>query len=267
MWRIENLVADNDPAYPTLAMRISADAVAFYNPSTKCMEGETIGGSAIKDLQCAINGCGPDFKDQSTPYVAGNVPWFYLIFHPTLGISTLNSLIGPSQTNSCGSTGPILPSGYTSYCPCFPLILVGSATLQPLGPQSGITNIQVRGNEVQYPNRPLIVGSGYPVMNFDLSAWVPTGALETGFIADAEIHSYAGGGVIAGAVLGTPAGNFENISLYPSGPSVWSAADVTTWVPLSQTAQKFACTFMCSGGVIDNAVCCIFIIGYIFHSS
>jgi hypothetical protein len=268
MWRIENLRADNDAVYPSIAMRIRADAVDFYNPLSKAVEAEIVDPVLLSNLQCAINANALGYRDQVAPYVAGDEPWFYLLYGSGITVGTINSKIGPSQINSGGTTGPILPPGFTSYCPCFPLILFGGATLQPTAPNSGVTGIRVRGNDVEYPNRPLILGGGgYPVQNFDLSPWIPNQwALWTKFLTDAEIHSSAGGAVIAGLVLSVPDGNFENISLYPTGPSVWSAQNVSTEVALSQTSQKFTATFMHSSGVIDNAVCDIFVKGYCFAS-
>lgn len=245
-------------------MRLSADFVTLYNPVTG---SDVHTAMAPAGLGCAINGAspGPGFRDAGA-YSAADVVWFYFIWGATPGLNTINSKTGPAELNSGGTTGPILPTGFTSYAPAFPIPMIGSATCQPTMQGQGVSNIQVRGNVVNYPNPPLVEGVGYPTMAFDLSKWIPPQALLSHFMVDAELHaSTSGGPVIGGMVCSTPSGNFLNQSLYPQA-NWWAASDVDVWTVLPANRQMTT-TFMHSGTDLpDNAVCVIFVNGYSFSN-
>lgn len=259
MWRIANLRADNDAAYPTVQMRLSADFVTLYNPVTGCDEHTALSPSG---LGCAINTCADGYRDAG-PYVAGDVVWFYFIWGVSAGLSTINSKTGPIELNAVGTTGPILPSGFTAYAPAFPIPMIDAATCNPSMQGQGASNIQVRGNVVNYPNPPLIDGVGYPTMALNLSKWIPPQALLSHFLVDAELRAPASGPVIGGMVCSTPSGNFLNQSLYPT-TSWWAPSDVDVWTVLPSNRQMMV-TFSHSGPIApDNAVCVVFVNGYSF---
>lgn len=263
MWRVANLHADNDASYPIVQMRLSADFVDFYNPAVGIVEHSEMN---VTGQGCAINGActvpTPGYRDTSTPYVAGDVVNFYFIWSFANGLSTINSKTGPTQLNANGTTGPVLPDGYTSYAPAFPIPMIGAPTCKPSMQGQGLSNIQVRGNVVNYPNPPVIEGVGYPTMPFDLSPWIPPQALLSHFLVDAELHDPAGGQVLGGLVCSTPLGNFLNQSLYPTA-ATWASSDVDIWTVLPANRQMTA-IFMHSSGTVDNAVCVVFVNGYSF---
>lgn len=261
MWRVANLRADNDLAYPAYAMRLNADFVTLYNPLTGSDEHTAMSPT---NLICGINGFLAGSRDQSAAYAAGDVIWFYFIWGMSPGLNTISSKTGPTELNANGILGPVLPTGYTSYAPAFPIPMIDSPTCKPIMQGQNYSTIQVRGNIVNYPNPPLITGisSQYPAMSFDLSKWIPPQALLSHFLIDSEIHASAGGPIIGGMVCSTPAGNFMNQSLYPE-TSRWFSSDVDAWTVLPANRQMTG-TFMSSSGVIDNAVCVIFVNGYSF---
>jgi hypothetical protein len=241
-------------------MRLSADFVTLYNPVTGSTEHTA---TAPSGLGCAINSTGPGARDAGA-YAAGDVVWFYFIWGSAPGLSTINSKIGPIDLNSGGTTGPILPTGFTSYAPAFPIPMIDAATCKPMMLGQSYSNIQVRGNVVNYPTPPLIEGAGYPTMAFDLSKWIPPQALLSHFLVDAELHAPACVQVIGGLVCSTPSGNFLNQSLYPQNG--WAASDVDAWTALPANRQMTA-TFAHSGtNLPDNAVCVIFVNGYTFSN-
>lgn len=259
MWRVGNLRADNDASYPTVLMRLSADFVTFYNPAVGIDEHTELN---VANLGCAINACGPGYRDTSTAYVSGDVVWFYFIWSFASGLSTINSKTGPTALNANGATGPILPDGYTSYAPAFLIPMIGAATCKPSMQGQGLSNIQVRDNIVNYPNPPVIEGVGYPTMPFDLSKWIPPQALLSHFLVDAELHAPTSTQVIGGMVCSSPCGNFLNQSLYPQNG--WAVSDMDVWAVLPANRQMTA-TFMHSGtNLPDNAVCVVFVNGYSF---
>lgn len=253
MWRISNLRADNDASYPAYEMRLNADFVTLYNPTSGLDDHTEMN---VSNLGCAINSFGAGSRDQSAAFVAGDVVEFYFIWGTTVGINTICSKRLPTL-------GPVLPTGYTSYAPAFPVPMIDSATLLPLMQGQGYSHIQVRGNIVNYPNPPVVDGgTGYPAMAFDLSKWIPPQALLSHFLVDAEAHSYATGPTIGGVVMSTALGNFLNQSLYPQA-SWWASSDVDVWTVLGADRHMTA-TFMTTGGFIDNAVCVVFVNGYSF---
>ncbi len=259
-WSIANLRADNTPSFESVAMNMTADYVIFYNP----VSGPTytvIGSSLIKTAGISSAGPSSGGRDQAAAFASGNVVWFYYIYGAS-GVGTITSLTGPTAVNGGGTTGPVLPTGYSYYSPAFVLPLVGSATLNPTIPQGGSTQFQIRGNTVSYANIPEIIGAGFPTMNFNLSTWVPAAAQLANIMLDVEIHSSGAGAVLGGAVPSTSLGNFGNVSLYPPIASSWYAQDPTYSLPLPGGLMSI--TFLSSAGVIDNAIGEVWIRGYTF---
>jgi hypothetical protein len=222
-WRIANLTAANDSGSATTQMDLSADYVVFYNPVT----GKSIakrppigGGQLVSNLGCNISSAGPvaGGRDISGAFVATNTVWWYLISGPA-GISCETSLTGPTTLNSANLTGPVLPAGYDSYAPAFPIKLVGSATLTPTAPQGGSTSYYVEGNTVSFTTWPYVntgVGppSGFPTGAISIGTWVPVSvALMTNFWSDIEAGSSTAT-VIGGAVITINGNNVLNCSLY-----------------------------------------------------
>src|SRR6266446_7246874 len=247
MWRIANLRADNDATYPTLMMNLTADCVDLYNPATK----QTISIDSGLSQSAAINGTSPSlgFKDQAALFTVGQTIWWYYVGGPTVSIKAITSIRTPAMG------GPDLSSftGYTSFAPAFPIILYEANNLNPVAPLSGSVFYKVRGNAISFITFPMLTNNtSYPApIFFDLSPWIPPDALNSRFYIDAEIHSSASGAVIGGASANTPQGAFANISLYPSGPSVWYAQDVFCDVALPPD-RKLTLTFLTSAGVIDQ---------------
>ena len=74
-YRAANVRADNDPQYPAVMMRLSADYLVLYSAadgSTRTIMGPP------NDLPAAINGTAPaaGYKDQAAPFLAGQTVWF-----------------------------------------------------------------------------------------------------------------------------------------------------------------------------------------------
>jgi hypothetical protein len=163
--------------------------------------------------------------------------------------------------NAGSTTGPVLPSGYIAYAPAFPIILVGSATLQPTLPQGGNTTYRVRGNHVTIQNVPFISGAAFPAGTLDMSPWVPPAYLTVDLYADLELTFAATG--IGGAVLGTSEGNFWNASLYcgvSAFPCAMDGAIPNVFLP----ARTVNITFSKSSGTFSSAVGVVGPMGYTF---
>lgn len=247
-------------------MTVNANFVTTYNPVSHTAEKTVM--SPTTNMQCAVNKSGAGGYDGTGPFSAATVAWLYYIWGSSLGINCVWSTNGPT-------TGPTLPSGYTSYAPVFPLKFFGSVTLLPVDTSSGYTTYQVRGNHVNLPGRPIFIGAGYPGSSFNYSGWVPNAyALETSFILDAELQGTVGAGVIGGAIASFESNNvslpqqfFQNISLYPSTASpFWAAQDVPVTIGLQniQVPQQMWLTFLVSSGVVSNSAAVAFLTGYTF---
>jgi len=262
-WKVANLRADNVVGFESVGMDVTADYAILYNPTTKTTT--RVFGSLLTK-QCTISTAGPASggRDQAAAFADTDTVWFYYIWGAVPGVGMTTSKTAPTVLNGGGTTGPVLPATYTHYAPCFPVLMVGSATLNPAIPQGGTTQIQVRGNKVNYPNVPEIIGAGYPTMNFDLSAWIPSVHTACHLMIDTEIHSSAGGAVIGGAIPSTTLGNFGNVSLYPPVASSWYAQNTHYSLPLPN--QLMSITFASSSGVIDNALGEVWIDGYSFSN-
>ncbi len=127
-WRAARVQADNDPIYPALRMNMGADYATLLDPTTGLTKTVFEGLSQ----PCFINGAGVHGRDQAAPFVARDVVHFYFIDGEGPGTASICSKRKPS------AGGPILPEGYTHFCPAFVLPMVGSATLLPTLPQGGV---------------------------------------------------------------------------------------------------------------------------------
>lgn len=256
-WRVGNLRADHDAALPSIKMLMTADFVIFYNPTTGLSHIVTTGLS----VSGAIVSIGPNLKDQVANFATGETMRWYFIHGPGMPVAGVVSKRKPSEGGPDLSDASF--AGYDSFCPAFPIIMYDWAQgLTPVSPLIGQIRYKVRGSTVSFPRTPLFDDhQNYPLMNFNLSAWIPPDALLASFYTDAEMGSGAGGGVTGGAHCHTAEGEFANISLYPPGPCTMHAQDVYCCVALPDT-RAFQLTFSVSGGQGNLA----FVIGDIFVS-
>jgi hypothetical protein len=263
-WKISNLTAANDGAFPALQMNLNADWVTFYNPSTGTLttKGPVAGGGQIiSNLACEINGAGPvaGGRDQSAAFAATNTIWFYLI-QGTSGISCESSLTAPTALNGGGTTGPVLPSGYSSYAPAFPIVLVGSATLQPLVPQAGSTTYKVRGNKVIFVSTPYLcfTGCGFPGGGAAVSNWIPAVTLEWWVYIDMEAQvasgTLIGGGIIFDGTSSSANNSSYLFSLYTTAASTLPAVNNAILGPWPYPAGGIVSFLFC--GAAGACLCC-----------
>lgn len=256
-WRVGNLRADNNAALPASKMDITADFATFYNPTTGDSHTENTGLT----LSPSILTQGLLGRDQSGAFATNDTLWAYYIDGAAVPPSAVWSKIKP------GAGGPDLTNaafaGYDSFCPLYPIILYDAAQgLNPTSPLIGPIRYKVRGSTVSFPRTPMFDDhQNYPLMNFDLSSWIPPDALLASFYIDAEMGSGAGGGITGGAHGHTAEGEFGNISLYPPGPYTMYAQDIYCSVALPPS-RAFQLTFSVSWGAGNLA----FVIGDIFVS-
>lgn len=97
----------------------AADMIAFYNPTTKSIEKiKTAQGSLTNTITTA--GPAANGRDQAGAFSANSWAYFYYIYNPTTDTTaTVSSPLAPP-------TGPVLPSGYTSWALITPLRLNAS---------------------------------------------------------------------------------------------------------------------------------------------
>jgi hypothetical protein len=226
-WKISNLSAANDVSNISTQMDLNADWVTLYNPSagTLITKGPAAGGGqVVSNLACNISSAGPvaGGRDQSAAFVATNTVWFYLISSSSgSSINCISSLTAPTALNSGGTTGPVLPGGYTSYAPAFPIKLVGSATLEPLAPQGGSLTYVVVGNTVTFNGPPdlCFTPCGFPSGAAQVSNWIPSAALNIWYYIDIEAGTpttLVGGALVFNGTITNNKGGY-NASLYVAG--------------------------------------------------
>jgi len=232
----------------------------------------TIGGSAI-------NTSGTQTGTQtgtSSVWGAGDTVWFYFIWGTGPGINTISSKTTPMGTNALAGTGPILPSGYTHYCPSFPFVISidGNLTAQYLPQISpGLrTNWIVRGNRFFYESSIVDVHStatgNPPAVNatptlIDSSPWLPFGISTANFLFDAECHNDGSGALIGGWVLSwkNSGSNDINLSLYIPIATFVAAQETVADVPLNSD-RKWWAVYLTSGGAISSVDTTVIIRGY-----
>lgn len=281
--RVSNLTAANDVTFPAVEMRLAADYAVFYNPQTgqSAIQRGAAGNQLVSNLACAINGAGPapGFRDQSGAFVSGNTVHWYLIAGP-VGVSCETSLTAPTALNSGGTTGPVLPPGYTSYAYGFPIVMAGAATLTPTIPiGGGTTQYTVRGNTVNYTSLPFIcpATTGFPTATCSVALWLPAIAQNYWLYIDIEA-GVASGTLLGGAlVLNGPSvssfnGRYLN-SLYVStanipavnntilGPWPYPVGGDVTIIFCSSSGPLGACA---SGTITEQVSTIIAVSGYTF---
>jgi hypothetical protein len=219
--------AENDSTYPSIAMRMSADYLVLYNPST----GDTKRIlSPTTNTLCAINSYAVGYRDQAGSYSSNQTIWFYWIWGSTPGLNVINSARGPRF-------GPNLPQGYTDYCPAFPMVVSAWGQIQyPVFPGGGggTTTVRVRGQKAFFVNTPdWVITTGEYTTNIDLTPLIPKGIDTALLYYDPECYSSSGAlwaGFIPSAVSGN---NYCNFSVYSHGASQVAAQNVSIETPLS----------------------------------
>ena len=247
-----------DSGSPSTTMDFNAVAIDFYNPTSGVVEKTVVSPTA--NIPCTIGSFGAGGRDQSGAFTAGETIYAYYIWGSVPGVNCIWSQSAPP-------TGPTLPATYTSWAYAFPIILFGSATLEPNSATSGVSTYAVTDREVLFQGPFFInLGSGFPSYTYNLGQLVPATAFLTEFIMDAENHASAAGPVISGFVCSYNSGhtlNYCNISLYPQA-NWWAAQDNFIKVNLRAVNQQFFGIYLVSAGTVDNANQFIQLVGYTF---
>lgn len=258
LYRVDNFTANLDATFPTVALRMNADWLTLYNPTTKLTQ-TIFPGSGPSNMICSINGGpGAGVRDNAAAYSSSADVWFYFIWGSGPGLNAINSLSPPTS-------GPTLPATYTHYAPACLLKIFPGPSLQVTEPQGGGAGpLFVKGKRVFYPNCPFIQAAGYPSGTVDLSPWVP--ALNTGcdLYVDGEITG-AGGPLIAGLVItAAGGGNILNQSLYAPTAGIPAAMDTiipSMWLPSNRI---IGFTYLHSVGTPTNNALFLGPTGYTF---
>lgn len=101
-----------------LTMDMSATWVSLGNSNT---DNGRRGGVATA-LPCNLGATGAGGRDTGSAPVSGENWWFYFIKGAATSLNTLASRTSPYASN--GTTlGPVLPTGYDSFAPAFPVVI------------------------------------------------------------------------------------------------------------------------------------------------
>lgn len=221
MFRSYNVRGSNDATYPTVAMRFSADYLELWNPSTDSIHVET---APTQDLLVAINnGPYPGYRDQAAAFSAGDSVNFFWIWGSGPGLQIISSLRSPYQ-------GPVLPSGYDSFCHA------GSMILSVAGVMNNVCILDKKHFYLGSPlvfDPTLVTDPGNNTEHFiDLSAWVPSHASEFELMIDSQLVSGNGAGASSLNRVGVISGRglndmvvHENLTT-PAGTGLPGASEV-----------------------------------------
>lgn len=255
LFQVNGLTASNNATNPTTKMDISVKVVTLLNPSTRQIESLV---SPPNSIGCSINTVGVSGRDSSAVYTAGQTVWFYLIWSAEDGLNTINSPNDPI-------VGPIIPAGYTHYCPMFPVVVQSGIVL--------INPIYVSGNKLLYKNPTSIQSVTNPTPNVTYSqsyaSYIPSCAQSYKAEIDVE-GSYQSGtyGAQGGFIIqASPGVNYLNISLYVAATSYATNANtVVSDMPLDPS-MTFKIIWNLNQGTFNPAAwpnLTVFFLGYEF---
>ncbi len=273
MYSIARLCADNKNSDPAHVMTLTADAVRLYSP----LLDTSINVYAPSAIDCSIAVAGVNGYDNA-PFTPLQTVWFYYIGSVLLPLATIASVNPPS-------IGPILPTGYTHFCPAFPMLIADDSSIQlkvlmwPPSTNMARTRTRIRGNRAYYPNAiyydfpdffPISTPSApVPMRAFDVSWAVPQGIATVNLEIDAELHQTPGGQLIAGFILswmqvGGVNQNDINISLYQLNETYTfpNAQDLVADFPVGPGAGLWGLYSVDGGGSITSTDFCVFVRGY-----
>lgn len=239
---------------------MKASRVQLFNP----LDGTVVQKSTSVPIPCAIDFTGAGGAN-ITPYVAGDVVWFYFIWGDSVGLSTVNSLFPPIAGR------PNLPAGYTHYCPAFPVVLSSTASLQYLLPEGGSSTLIVSDGRVSYKNAVVLfytiaavsAGSYSTPLDINFRTWMPSGSTRGHLELDPE-QAGNGGPANAGMILGYAGNSVVNLSVYSANNFIPAAQNVVIDFPLPGGLGCQITWGQISGASVSPYTTVIIILGYWF---
>lgn len=170
--RVQGLVGNTAS---TVQYAMSADAVTFRNPSNGAIF--TVLNIATKTADITIAGPSASGRDQVGTFTANQWIHFYFVYNGTN--------VGLTASSALPSTGPALPTGYTSWA------YAGSVYLTSVFP-----GVRMRGAWATYDSPPTVVSGGSATVDtpFSTATAVPPNALEWKMISSNLALSASGTG-------------------------------------------------------------------------
>ncbi len=121
LWSVKDLLGTTGAFLTNNTVTLTATSIVLYNPNTRGTIYYAPGD--VTSSVCDITASGANGRDTGSAFVRGETIWFYFIAGPSVPLATVCSRTAPLGTNGSATTGPILPTGYTVYCPAFPFVI------------------------------------------------------------------------------------------------------------------------------------------------
>lgn len=209
-------------ATTTTRVDLGADLISFINPTT----GQTFVESAVAAIACDTATAGPTAggRDQSAAFANGSQVNFFFIRKD----DGTKSLVGSLAT---ATSGPVLPTGYTSWCYASTVILSNGTVTMPL--------VIFRGCKVHFAARPNLINNNAATTESGVSMglFVPTNAL-TAFLNYLTTDAAGAAGSYTSTVRVVTGLDFFVCTTYLSGSAV-NAGDSGSFEIPSVSATLF----------------------------
>ena len=156
------LVGINNPATPLTQFDLSADAVTLQDADLNSI---VRGNTGVLTNNTSTAGPAANGRDQAAVFGASTWLHFYFIWHPSsLTLATISSLTAPP-------TGPVLPTGYTSWAYAGAVRFNGASTL---------VETRFRGKTAHYRayQQPLVNGNSSFETPVSVATFVPPNAAD-----------------------------------------------------------------------------------------